>query len=355
MYGLDGLRGLGAVMGVLFHLSENNLLPHYSFLKNSHLFVLVFFVISGVVISSSSSHTPNFSFAKFILRRFARIWPVHAVILFAMMSFHIFLWGKSGLEAREYFIGDHALNSFFLSLLLIQSMGVYDAVVWNGPSWSISVEFYTYVLFALFITFFQKYFRILSISMWIASVVLVYSYGGLSNLPYTLIFFYCTLGFFSGVLLFDFSPQDRAPGSEAFINTRQLAAFAILLICLQFYHLSPIIIAPFLFATTAIIADISSNSGILSAIFSARPFYFLGRISYSLYIAHIPLLNIFTRTMEFLRSGENYYAQILDIIFLPAYFSFLILISWTIYNLIEIPAQNKLVRASDNFSIRKNS
>src|SRR5207249_10070241 len=42
-----------------------------------------------------------------------------------------------------------APDTILANLLLIQSLHLYDFLTWNVPSWSISTEFYTYVVFAV--------------------------------------------------------------------------------------------------------------------------------------------------------------------------------------------------------------
>ncbi len=46
--------------------------------------------------------------------------------------------------------------SFVLNLLLLHSMGFIDYLSWNAPSWSISVEFYTYLVFGLIVLLAQR-------------------------------------------------------------------------------------------------------------------------------------------------------------------------------------------------------
>ena len=44
------------------------------------------------------------------------------------------------------------INSPFAAVtnaLLLQSLNIHDTLTWNGPSWSISTELWTYVIFAL--------------------------------------------------------------------------------------------------------------------------------------------------------------------------------------------------------------
>ena len=43
------------------------------------------------------------------------------------------------------------IETFIYNLLLIQSWGVWDDVSWNNPSWSISAEFFAYLIFPFLI------------------------------------------------------------------------------------------------------------------------------------------------------------------------------------------------------------
>ena len=46
--------------------------------------------------------------------------------------------------------------SFFLNVFLLHSLGFIDHLSWNWPSWSISVEFYTYLVFGLVLLWAQR-------------------------------------------------------------------------------------------------------------------------------------------------------------------------------------------------------
>ena len=52
------------------------------------------------------------------------------------------------LTAPGAFTGGRMPFAILTNLLLIQSLGIHDSDTWNGPAWSISTEFYTYLVFA---------------------------------------------------------------------------------------------------------------------------------------------------------------------------------------------------------------
>ena len=97
--------------------------------------------------------------------------------------------------------------AFFLNVGLLHSLGFIDYMSWNGPSWSISVEFYSYLIFGLVLLLAQRFGSIrylygcaalLVACSWLAIVVV------LSKKDLALIFDFgilrCITGFFLGVL-----------------------------------------------------------------------------------------------------------------------------------------------------------
>ena len=53
--------------------------------------------------------------------------------------------------------GSTPLGSLPAQVLLLQAVDVTDQLTWNTPSWSISAEFWTYILFALIVLLAQRY------------------------------------------------------------------------------------------------------------------------------------------------------------------------------------------------------
>ena len=90
---LDSVRGIAALSVVIHHfvISEafSALFPNKAwidapFFHNAWLFVDLFFVLSGIVISLSyvQSEFGKFPFREFVIRRLARIYPLHIAMLF---------------------------------------------------------------------------------------------------------------------------------------------------------------------------------------------------------------------------------------------------------------------------------
>src|SRR5690348_368784 len=82
---LDSWRGICAVLVVLFHFTSvlPSALDGSMFIRNSYLFVDFFFVLSGFVLCHGyrGRIAGTHDAWRFALRRFARVWPLHAVVL----------------------------------------------------------------------------------------------------------------------------------------------------------------------------------------------------------------------------------------------------------------------------------
>jgi len=148
---LTGLRGIAAWLVVLYHVrpSLTGIVPGavVEGLGKGYLAVDVFFVLSGFVIwlnyADSVASGGWAATGRYLWRRFARVWPLHAVILAAFVALAVGLWA-TGRDTSAYPFAELPLH-----LLMIQNWGFTEALTWNDPAWSISTEFAAYLLFPL--------------------------------------------------------------------------------------------------------------------------------------------------------------------------------------------------------------
>ncbi len=150
---LTSIRGIAAWWVVLFHL-RLLLVPWLPggaihVLAQGNLAVDLFFILSGFVIALNYGDRLAGDWratGDFLFRRFARIYPLHLLILcgFAAYVGSAILFGSQTLERQHpgYFVA---------SLFLVQNWGLFGELRWNVPAWSISTEAFAYLLFPILI------------------------------------------------------------------------------------------------------------------------------------------------------------------------------------------------------------
>lgn len=209
---VNGWRGPGALTIAVAHFLLAGNLVAARHLAPAALLVDLFFVLSGLVLAhvygEALSHP--MSAPAYLLRRFGRIWPLHAAMLGILVAYEC---GKLALQHFGHAsagspafnpTGSDTVGAIWTNLLLVQSLGLHDRETWNFPSWSLSVEFATYAAFALFCMLPRRGRRIAAVVIVLASIAglafiaphhmrSTYDYGILR----------CFAGFFAGVLLCD--------------------------------------------------------------------------------------------------------------------------------------------------------
>lgn len=144
---LTGVRFFLALGVVLFHYQLYWTLPAESagLLNRARLGVDVFFILSGFILTHVYLQGDRpLDYRRFLAARFARIYPAHLFILLAMLGLVLAapLFGI-GLEPGRFNPTDLAAT-----LLLVQAWFPRETLVlWNGPAWSLSAEWFAYVAF----------------------------------------------------------------------------------------------------------------------------------------------------------------------------------------------------------------
>lgn len=152
---LESLRGLAALLVVLYHIPKWNDAFSVGWVNNGYLMVELFFVLSGFVIFSAYDGRlrSRQDLVRFQFLRFGRLYPIHLLFLV--------LW--LGVEGLKYLaqvkLGISSPNNaafqtndgqaFIENLLLVQAILPDRPTTFNYAAWSISTEFYTYIVFGL--------------------------------------------------------------------------------------------------------------------------------------------------------------------------------------------------------------
>lgn len=281
---LESIRGVAALLVVLFHLPKWNPVLDVAIINNSYLMVELFFVLSGFVIFNAY-HARIRSvrdLVRFQFLRFGRLYPVHLLFLFAFVLIECAKYiaarkfGIVGPNTAAFQINN--LQSFFENLFLISGLLPGDRLTFNGPAWSICVEFYCYLFFALVVLYSGRWLHVLLIVIPCIALVLMGS-GWSFGFDHIL---QCVSGFFLGCLTAVGVRKVTFKISGLFSLAALLSLIAFLFLKstlswdLLIYPLSMVLIASL----------VLSDEGLVKNVLNFRGFTLLGAISYSLYMSH---------------------------------------------------------------------
>lgn len=166
---LTGLRILAALAVYASHLGPPHDSPTWlkDLFESGYMGVTIFFTLSGFVLAinyfESLSHPSGRLLWRYLVARFARIYPLYLLVLiFIMIHEHTFGGSISG---------------WWEHVLAIQtwSPSVYQAYSLDGPEWSIGVEFFLYACFPLLVLMLTRVRRPRSLLMVAFCVVIAMS------------------------------------------------------------------------------------------------------------------------------------------------------------------------------------
>ena len=284
---LDSCRGLCAVAVMLFHANALNHIYWQPVVRNAYVAVDFFFVLSGFVLASAYGRRVRTGgdVGWFSLRRFGRLYPLHFVVLAIYVGLECWaLWVRH----EPAFTDDKSLGSLVQHLFLIQGFTPQQET-WNYPAWSISVELWTNIAFAILLFASGRFFRVVAVVV----AVLAGSYVVFANELHISVSDFelnvigddvrSVFGFFLGLLLFDLyafakARNWRPPVALEFVAIAAVAATVTWLSALPEY------LPPLVFAATVFI--LAFEVGPVSRALTKRFFLRLGDASYSVYLTH---------------------------------------------------------------------
>ena len=280
---LESLRGLASFFIVIVHTNIFTTILKIDFIINGYLFVDFFFILSGFVIAYNylNKLKDRNQFLLFIKRRFLRLYPLHFFLLIIYFLLN-YLQVKLGFQFEEDF---NNIKSFFANLSLTQALIPDFGRSYNSVSWSISVEFYTYILFAFLVTLLRNNIKIfifiIIISIFLSNLYLINN-GFQFNFSHNQII-RCINGFFQGVLIFIFMKKFNFKNIKFLTYIILLILFIILSMNKPSNYLQCIFV---LFVSFLILALLQEKNNYLIKFLENPIFVYLGKISYSTYMTH---------------------------------------------------------------------
>ncbi|OJY60878.1 MAG: hypothetical protein BGP16_13215 [Sphingobium sp. 66-54] len=353
---LDSLRGVCACMVVLLHFITQGHISALPVVRNSFLFVDFFFVLSGFVIGSSYGLrlAEGFSIRRFMWLRLGRVYPLHFVVLMAFLGFEIiFALFMHGMADREPFEGAFSLPLLGYSLLLVQIFFGPDGTPWNGPSWSIAAEIWTYLIFALLLRYaFRFMIPVCLLIAIVAPLVLSQLTDRSINVFHDGALLRCLFGFSLGIL--GWQMADRVarlrPGRWGDHLIEMAVAIGVIVFVWSAGAGPLSLAAPLVFFLAVLV--FSREAGFISRLLKCAPFALVGILSYSIYMIHGFLLYRFVNGLSLLErvtgldlvqhvgghnsvGGGALFGDMMSVLFL----GIVICASWLSYNFVELPGQ----------------
>lgn len=292
---LDSFRGLCAVFVVLFHLRVENSITELYFFRNSGLFVEFFFVLSGFVLMHSygcgNRKLMNVSqLNAFFVTRTFRIFPTHLAILglFLLLETAKLLATYKGVSFNNPpFEGAYSPSELPANIFLLQAwLGNFLTHSFNGPSWSLSVEYYVYILFGVLLICARNFAAYIFFFVFAASfLALLYEASFLKQE-----IFRGVGGFFFGTLTYlIFLIVHKRVKLEAYAwSILEVISIALVFISVGLdrrIFFSNITLNAFVVFCFAIVV-FAKEGGLLSKLFVKQPFIAIGKLSYSIYMTH---------------------------------------------------------------------
>jgi peptidoglycan/LPS O-acetylase OafA/YrhL len=323
---LTSIRGVAAIWVMLGHMLPDVLralditqAPRLltNFAHGNQFSVDIFFILSGyIMVVAYGLHANPL---EFYLNRVARVYPLHIVALGATIA-GFFLLQVIPPKPEAYSLGNLV---FYFSLT---SVWVGLPPAWNLPAWSLSVEIFAYIFFPI-VQWAARDLNRASVLAWVfvlcgAHTIVLATMGFVDTGIGALL--RGVFGFCAGAFL-------RA----ASIRSLQLAP-AISLAAILFAAVFNL----YEYAIPAILLLIGglgiNQRGLLTRIMSSQVLVWLGKISYSIYLIHLPLLmgsGRFLRKIDVLQSPSG------QTIFCLCYIAAVLVVAHLSWRFIETPAR----------------
>ena len=297
-------------MVMFFHYRQNmlpDIIYNNFFIRESYLFVDFFFVLSGYVIALNYNIMVGSNvLIKYLKKRIFRLYPLLLYTTLLFFSYYLMLK-----LMRIYFLdlfifsGPDLINLNDTCRDLIDTIFLTNSTPFLGstmgvniPTWSISSEFISYIIYGLIVfAFVGRARNLLLLSTVIGA--LLYSYYQADLFPFNGDF-----GFVRGLVAFNLgyfvwylaNKNIKIPNIvEIFIPV----LLFILFYCLNFYsfnqpetkQLLGIFVVPLFFSFS--ILSFIKTEGLVSKLLNLKIFQFLGDISYSIYLNHYLIILVF--------------------------------------------------------------
>ena len=297
----------------------------------------------------------------FVIRRFGRLFPllVLATVLYVLASNSFLLikiqlieYGQAGILVHSDSLSYQwpTVLGVLTTLTFTHALGMHDSLILNYVGWSVSVEFWTYILFELLVRTVPKRFHLAVFSAVLSVAFLVtlwasaiyhqcLTIGKCLDLTYDFSFARYVFSFLLGVFILNFREKGRRFEGEV-----QIVLLIVLLILFGLVTRikSLAFIFPFVFAL--LIWSLSKDSGFAVRLLSGRVGKILGERSFSIYMLHPVLL-----ALGFGPVASRMQSSLLAPVFIAVYLGVLLFLSRLTYRWFEVPLRRFFNTIADRY------
>lgn len=349
---LTGIRFFAAAWVVVFHFRGDveSVFPAWRHLEAvtgaGYLGVDLFFILSGFIIAYNYASTFDRGvlrrdYLRFLWLRLARIYPVHLATLLTLLSV-VFAARVLHVQLKNPF----GASDFLKNLFMVHAWFGRADPSWNYPAWSISAEWFAYLLFPLAARLFHRA-RSARASVLGASCSLAVLFIGMVAFnnynPLLRVVTEFAAGMFLARLFAMTSP------SAAWEWTAGLALGAIPLVLLLAHGDAQGVLLIVVFAVT-ILSLAHSRHGVARAL-STKWIVFLGEVSYALYMTHAVIQMVLGNLLPMAARAGSPLIDRVAIVLL--YAVVLLAVAVGTHLLLERPARDRLRRVGPASSTRE--
>ncbi len=340
---LTGIRAIAAAWVMVFHFQDAPVVKNVELgviADFGYLGVDVFFVLSGFILAwnygdAGSTLLQPANLRRFVIKRFARIYPLHLATFLLVVA----LWGFARLVGFEL-SGETEYSAWtaIANVLNLHAWGVTEAISWNGPSWSISAEWFAYVvLFPLIMMLLAHrhllYSVMAAVGTWLAfswylaaqadwDLNQVAARGVLRIIP----------EFLAGYALYRLVADGTPRRSDLWL----LAGIAVLSGVLIGRPSAAVLVLP---AVALIIVGLYSGGPLTDRLFGRSAMIALGEISYSMYMVHTFVSMVANQLLGRLTTTS----PMVGLVALMAMLGVTVAAGFAAHRLLEAPARRWLV------------
>ncbi len=286
---LDGLRALAIILVVFSH-------ANFKFFQNGGIGVSIFFTLSGFLITTLLLDEFDFkekiSLKSFYIRRSFRLFPALYVMLLVVGIYAIFYW--TGQDQKNIFNDLLSSALYLYNISWSWGWGAKNYLVYH--TWSLGVEEQFYLIWPFILIFFLKLKKkttlincliIFILMVWILKAFNCFNYVAGSIVKESI---------FMGCLLALLRNTQKIPEKINAIFPF-ISLFVLLYIGVfpnkYLNHINNTFLPNVVGIASSFLIIYLITENTLSSFFSNKYLVFIGKISYSLYIWHLPVFKMF--------------------------------------------------------------